>query len=311
MLTLLDLAKLTGSDKSVGLIEAVTTVAPEVDRLPARTISGLSYKTSLRTAYPGGSFRAFNAGVTPTKSTFEQKVVECYPYQLRVVVDKQLADGHEDGAAGLQAIESVGAMEGGKIDIGAQIIYGTGADASGFPGLAQGVDLASMGVDATGSTAGGATSLWAVKLGEQHVNLVFGGGGVLDLSDFRVETAYDSNDAGFVAYVAEITANVGLQIVNPNSIGRIYNLTAQTGKGLTDALIADLIAKNGWKGMPDLFITSRVGNRMLQRSRTVVIQTSGSNKATGGVENTAPWPTEAFGIPILVSDSVRANEAII
>lgn len=311
MLTILDLAKLSGNDRSIGLIEAVADVAPEVDRLPARSINGLSYKTAIRTSYPKGGFRKFNQGVATSKSTFEQKTVECFPYQLRVVVDKQLADGHEDGPAGLQAIESAGSMEGGKLDIGSQIIYGEQADELGFPGLAQGVNLAEMGVNATGTTVGGGTSLWAVKLGEQHVNIVMGGGTVIDLSDFRVETAYDDEGKGFVAYVAEITANVGLQVVNPNSIGCIYNITAQEGKGLTDKLIADLLAKK-WKGMPDLFITSRAANRQLQQSRTVVIQTgSGSKKATGDVENTAPWPTEAFGIPILVSDSVITTEAII
>ena len=41
---LLDIAKLTGNDTVVGLIEENQTVAPDVMSFPARTIRGTSYK---------------------------------------------------------------------------------------------------------------------------------------------------------------------------------------------------------------------------------------------------------------------------
>ena len=55
--TLLDIAKLNGSDTVVGLIEEVITSAPEFAVLPARTIRGTSYNTVSRTAYPSVGFR--------------------------------------------------------------------------------------------------------------------------------------------------------------------------------------------------------------------------------------------------------------
>lgn len=308
-LTLLDIAKLNGHDRTVGLIEAVPTVAPELDLIPARTIKGTSYKTTLRTGLPTGGFRAFNKGGSRSKSAFAVKDVQVHPYQLQVAVDKQLADAYEDGAEALQAIEAIGVMEGAKIQIGRQVIYGISNDELGFPGLKHSI-ADDMIVDATGSTVAGGSSVYALKFGNQDVQLLFGQGSTFDLSDFRLETAYDNDNKPFVAYVAELTALAGLQVVNPTSVARIKNLTAQEGKTLNDAKIADLLAKDLWKGTPDVLLMSRRSCRQLQQSRTVVIHSGAGRKPTGKHEAVAPWPTEAFGIPIVVTDSIVNTEAI-
>jgi hypothetical protein len=76
--TLLDIAKATGSDGIAGLIEEVILAVPELRLGAARTIKGTQYKASVRTGVPTGGFRAANEGVTPQKSTFEQRLFECY-----------------------------------------------------------------------------------------------------------------------------------------------------------------------------------------------------------------------------------------
>src|SRR5690348_16616260 len=97
-LTALDIAKSNGSDQVVGLIEENLNAAPEVSVLPARTISGTSFKSLVRTAYPSTGFRKLNTGVEPTKSTYVNKLFETYYYDGQMEMDKAVADADEQGA---------------------------------------------------------------------------------------------------------------------------------------------------------------------------------------------------------------------
>ena len=106
--TLLDIAKANGSDAAVGLIEEVLNAFPEVQLGAARTIKGLSYKTLVRTALPTASFRSANEGTPPTKSTSENRVVECFILNPRWECDKAVADAYEDGASAYIAMEADG-----------------------------------------------------------------------------------------------------------------------------------------------------------------------------------------------------------
>jgi len=77
-LTLLDVAKLNGNDKTVGLIEENLTFAPELSVFPVVQKAGTSYYTVRRTGLPSVGFRNANGGVTPSKSTFVKQLHECY-----------------------------------------------------------------------------------------------------------------------------------------------------------------------------------------------------------------------------------------
>jgi hypothetical protein len=56
MLTMLEIARREASDDLVGIIEDVTTSAPELSVLPGDVRMGTSYKIATRTAQPGSSF---------------------------------------------------------------------------------------------------------------------------------------------------------------------------------------------------------------------------------------------------------------
>ena len=168
--TLLDIAKLNGSDKVVGLIEEALVLAPEVSLFPARTIRGTSYKTAVRTVLPTTQFRNANEGVASSKSTFVNRLVETFILDAQIKVDKAVADAYEDGPAALQAIEAAGVVGSALKLLGSQIWYGvgTGGDAKGFPGAIGVHDTTNMVVDAGGTTAGTGSSVWGVKFGPQH-----------------------------------------------------------------------------------------------------------------------------------------------
>ena len=316
--TLLDIAKLNGNRKEVGLIESVLDAAPEMEILPARTVSGTSYMTVDRHSLPTTGFTKANEGIAPSKSDFKTRLVETFIFRGAVNVDKAVATAYEDGAAAYQAIEAQGVMRSAMIEIGKQVYYGTEEDANGFDGL-QAINTAHVAggsglrIDATGSTADTASSVYALKLGPEFVQMVYGGGAPISLPRFREESVTDSNNGQYDAYVSNLTAWAGLQCVHPYAVGRICNLTAQAGKGLTDELLAEMIAAFPVGFTPDVLLMSRRSRRQLQTARAGLVSLQGDAKTgtLGGGSAYVPTPTNFEGIPIVATDSIINTEAIV
>lgn len=305
---MLDLAKQSGNDKVVGLIEENLEHCPEARVVPARTITGTSYKTLHRTGLPSVGFRNLNQGIDPSKSTFKQLNVECFILGGRIEVDQAYLDGNEDGEDYVRAVEASGVMKSSLIKLGSQFYYGK-VDESGFPGLQSFVN-AGLVLKANGDDANKGSSVYGVKFGPQDVQMIFGGGDVMGLGDWRVETLQDANGKKFPGQVSDLTGWVGLQCVNPYSVGRIANLTMQADKGkLTDALIAEWLVKFPVGQRPDRLFMTRQQAFRLQSSRASV--NAVGKKTTTGAENWPPPPTESNGVPIEVTDSISETEAIV
>lgn len=310
--TLLDIAKLNGADKEVGLIEENLTSAPEVQLFPFRTIRGTSYHTVTRTAYPSVGFRKANEGVDPTKSTFERKLVEAFIFSGRVEADKAIGLAHEDGLEAYEMIEASGVMKQSLITLGSQIWYGLSADTEGFPGIKAALPFtagkaAGHVIDATGTTATTASGVYAVKFGEQDVTLIGGNENIPRLGDFRDETIYDANSKPLPGRVADLLGWIGCQIGNVNCVRRIANLTADSGKTLTDSLLADLLNAFPAGVRPDAIFMSRRSRLQLQKSRSAVGQVAASE---GGNPAFAGVPTNFDGVPIVATDSILNTDAI-
>lgn len=299
-LTLLDIAKKNGSDAIIGLIEENLNAAPEIRILPARTIKGTSYKTLIRKSFPTTGFRNANEGVATSTSQYDNKLVEAFIIDCQLRVDKAVADSSEDGAASVQALEASGVAQSLFQKIGSQVWYGTASDAKGFPGATSVVD-SSMVVDATGNTTAASSSVWAIKTGTQFVQLVFGNATTLSLDPtWYVQQVLDASNNPYTAYVNGLTGHVGCQFVHKYALGRIKNLTAQSSKTNSDALISQLLAKFPVGIRPDYLFMGRRALQQLQASRTATTPTGAP----------APIPQESFGIPIVVTDSLVDTEAI-
>jgi len=315
----LDRAKMTGNDTAVGLIEEITDVNPEIDALFARPIDGTEFTTAVRIGLPSVGFRKLNQGVDASKSKFDKRRVECFILSGRVEVDQATyAAGKAVGETDLdiEATESVGVARAAKITLGSQIFYGNpGEDDAGFPGL-RGLlpKTGDLVVDATGSTAGTGSSVYAIKTGIKDVALIMGNGGdAMNLSDFRDETIFDANGKPLPGRVADLMGWIGLQVPHKNCVGRIANLTAQAGKGCTDDILSELYSKFPVGSKPDFYIMSRRSARQLQKSRGtgVVVNVGPGAGLSGNVANSAPTPLmTADGIPIIITDGIVDNEAI-
>lgn len=311
--TLLDLAKLSGNDPVVGLIEENRTVVPELDVIPGRTIKGTTYKVGVRDAFPGVGFRLANEGATYTKSTFLNRLFQTYILSGNIRVDCAVATAFEDGPQAWMAIEAAGIMRQAMIELGKQIFYGLSEDAKGFPGL-QAVHTSysallgtdKLEVDAGGTTASTGSSVYGVKFGPQDVQLIFGSGTTFDMGEWMSQMVNDGvAGQDYKAYVNSLTAWVGLQVGSKYSVGRLKDATADSTKGVTDAKLAELLSLFPTGSVPDVWFMSRRSRYQLQASRTATSNTSGNSGKPMG-----PLPTESNGIPIVVTDSITNTEAL-
>lgn len=312
-LTLLDVAKLNGSDEIVGLVEESIAATPEMGLFPVRTIAGTGFKTLVRSGLPSVDFIAAGQGIAGTKSTFENKRFDCQVLGGRVEIWKTILDSPENGpAADIKAVESAGVMEASLRKIGRQIFYGTTAlgSSAGFPGLVSFVD-SDMILDATGTTASTGSSVYFVKFGPRDVSLIMGKNGTMELGDFRIESLEDSDGNKGPGEVADLASWIGLQQANKNSVVRIKNLTADSGKGLTDALLSTALNLAPAGYMPDAIFMSRRSRQQLQAARAALVALRGTGKNDiGGGMAYAPTPTDFEGIPIIATDSILNTEPI-
>lgn len=312
-LTLLDIAKRSGNDAVTGLIEEVLTSAPEARIFPMRTISGTSYQTLKRTGLPTTGFRTANAGIAASKSTYTNELVQTYLFGGTITCDVAVANAAEDGPDAVKADEASGVMKSALIELGKQIWYGVSEDSLGFPGLKAFTAAGSTyTLDATGTTGSTASSVYAVKFGNQGVQLVAGRGNAFSLGDWFEQLVLDGNNLPYRAYCNTLEGWIGMATASSYCVGRIYNLTADSGKGLTDALLNTLEAKFPVGVVPDAYFMSRRSRSQLQNSRTATaVYAMGMRRQSDGTDIVAPLPTaSASGIPIYATDSILNTDAI-
>lgn len=319
-LTLLDIAKRSGNDTSLGIIEEGVKTCPELTRIPGRAVEGIEYTYLKRTGRPPVGFRAANAGVESGKSTYEQVRALMYMLSGIVEVDKGVADADPQGPEALQGDEASGVAQSLMEAVGAQVWDGTAADSNGFQGVKQALDpdlaLANGGRVAKADTTSGSgnTSVYLVRYGRDGLAFDFGKNGQLELSEFRTETkrkTVNGVETAHPVYTADLTGWIGLRLSTPEAAMRIANVREQSGKaGLSDAIIAK--ALRYWRGRaPDAIWMNRTAAFLLQASRSVTIMSGAGGKPTGAVENFAPMPTEVYGIPVVITDAIGDSEAFV
>jgi hypothetical protein len=339
-LTLLDMTKRTGSDREIGLIEDVVTFAPELGVIPVRPIVGTTFRSTLRTGYPTGAFRAAGAGVTPAKSTYAQKLAECFFFDTPLVVDEALPEAEDKSVGDILTDESIGAIRGAGISIASQFYYGTSADAKGFQGVVTYI-TGNTGFEVNaGTTSGGAntTSVYLVWLDLKGIHFIAGNTAAPRAAIGTVETpsgapamvappfqmppwfrqqVTDPADSTkrFFAFVSNIRGWIGMAFGSNNSAFRVRNVgtgTATTTKPFTDTLGAQLLSlvplhiRNSGNLRWFMNRTAAYGLQSARSFTSVTNLTPGMGSMQGGVF--ADLPKECQGIPIVITDSITNTE---
>lgn len=319
-LNFLDLAKANSNDVVGALIEENTNEAPELAVFDSEDMAEpgmLSYETLHRTGLPTVGFAHAGEGFTPSKSEMKLVKHDCFRFGGRIEAARHIADNwRRGGAAGYQAHEASGVLKAALLHIGKQIFYGVSNDGKGFPGLKAFTPFGgSYTYNATGTTNNVASSVYFVKFGESYCRLMAGrarnASGLFELPEFRIGDMTDPADTAkkIEAYISELSSYLGLQIAHAASVLRICNLTTDSGKGLTDAVIANAKSLLPAGFTPDICFMSKRSRLQLQTSRTVTLNGQGTTRPNQGL--IAPTPaTDADGVPIVVTDSILSTDAV-
>lgn len=258
------------------------------------------------TVAAGAAFRAVNSGLTTSASKDLLVEVTLAILDGSFSMDKALAIAYRKGRDAFMAREMVRHLRSAIAQAEAQIMYGTGNDATGFSGLANAAAIDKttddMVVDATGSNSGAVkTSVFLIRSGESECSLIAGQDGNLDIGEIFEFQKDDGTGKVYPALGVNITGWLGLQLGSAYSIGRICNITNETGKGLTDSLLSQALERFPAARPPTLIVMHRKARGQWQRSRT----------ATSETGKYAELPKEFEGIPVIVSDAVSTSETLL
>ena len=301
-MTTAEVTKFNDSDLDVGIISDVLDDAPVLARLAARSIAGYTYKYLKRTANPTTGFRTENDGRDLNLGTYSTVTVTLAILDASFGVDVAVAQSDERGWSAMLGTQAIDHLRSAMAKAEDEILNGD--NANGFDSCADqttGHIGGSMNVNAAGTTADTASSVYLVNTGISDCHVVWGQNGVIDVGETTIQKFAGSSTGSYPAYYTPVTSWCGLQVGGAYSLGRICNITEDSGKGLSDALISQAISKFPAGRGPSFMAMNRRSLQQLQASRT----------ATSPSGAPAAFPDSAFGIPIVVTDSLSETEALL
>lgn len=320
ILSLYDLAVLNRADEYTGLIEDVTTVAPEFMEFASYSRAGTWYEMVQRVTLPTAQFRNTNAGVTPSKSTYKKSVKEMFNLDVNLNIDEAVWKADEARLGAIWMLEAAGAMRAASILLGQQVYYGTSADASGFSGVRTQFSATVAAGGTTGTTS--AYLLWMDA--KEGCRFDVGNNGSFAISaPIRQQIADPNNSAkNLFAYVGNLQSWIGFNVGSEFSVfgatGIGTTVSAPNTNGFTDALGSQLVSyvplprRNNLK-----WFINRTTQSILQQTRTTVnpgIATYSAAYAqqpmgADGHPGFSPLPDSCVGYPIVVTDSILNTES--
>lgn len=289
------------------IVSDVLDESPFLSVLAARTVAGSTFDYTKVTANPAVGFRAANDGIENKDSTTVKVSVSLGILDASHAIDVAVADADERGWEHAVMFETIRHMRQAMREVEEQILNGTVGNISSnaFNGFADQTNLDdsddSMVVNAGGTTAGTGSSVYLVRMGEEDVECLWGQRGVISAGDTTIMERAGSATGRFPAYYTPVTGWCGVKIGSSYSVARICNLTADSGKGLTDDLISDAISLFPAARGPNMIVMNRRSLKQLQQSRT----------ATNPTGAPAPFPQESFNLPIVVTDSISSTETLL
>ncbi|TXG95608.1 MAG: phage capsid protein [Nevskiaceae bacterium] len=252
MPTLID--KFSREDKDKKIMKIVEIMARQNDILQDAEYmecnDGSKHKTTMRSGIPEPTFRMYNQGVQPSKSTTIPVLDTTGMMTDYGLVDKELADlsGNADA---FRASENLGKLQGFNNKAARYMFYGnTQTEPQAFLGLSPRYNSLSADsgrniVDA-GGTGSTNTSIWIVTWGELTTHLLYPKGSVAGFQhQFKgEETVKDDVGGEFQAYRDYFKWDIGMSVRDWRANVRVANIDvtqltkdASAGADLIDRLI--------------------------------------------------------------------------
>lgn len=295
-------------DLSDADISDLRDAAPLVARLPAEESSnGETHKYVKETGAPVVGFRAPNAGRDFDSSADTVVTVTLKVLDFSWAVDKAIADvWRKGGAEALIAREGFRHIKAALFHYEKQLIYGTGADASGFAGLADNAQLNqasdAMVIDAGGTTAATGSSVFFIRMGRDNCQAIYKGESTLMLGETVIQDFLDGSNMHYPAYYTPGCTWLGMQIGGAYSVGRIASITEDPGATLTDDLGYEMLS---------LFPPGQRSGMIAVMNARSIKQLRESRTATNATGVAAPWPADIAGVPIVETDAILNTETLL
>lgn len=286
-----------------GVLDDAPVIA-QASAIPASQ-GGTLHKYLRRYTAASVGFRELNTGVTNTAEVFEDVSCICKILDASFTRDVMLADAYRAGRAAYMQRETKSSLKSAMFAL-EKALFRFDADTQ-FVGLPYFNIFADTDegriVNAGGS---GGKSVWLIRWGEDAVSIVAGNDGQMSmLWDDDNPTVVQVTDAGdtnvYSAYRNTLAGYFGLQVGSKYDVARIANLDATSDDLLDDDLIAEAIA---------LFPAGR-GPNMICMNRTAQSELRAGRTATNPTGAPAPFPSEAFGVPIVITDALPTNEGTV
>lgn len=306
--TLAGLVQLNDKNLADLQISDITNGAPLVAMMAAQVASnGTLHKYLKETTAPTAAFRDALDGVahTPSQDTLVTNTLTILDASFDT--DVALANAYKGGVDAWLQLEQARKLRKAMASIEKQIFYGTGSDSKGFTGIIDGTAhdaLAdTMVVNAGGSNAVTQTSCFLMRTALDGACLIAGNDGKIQVEDPVIIQKAGSATGYFPAWYVAATGYIGFQEGGAYDIARIANIECNDMTSTTafdDDDIAAALSKFPASNMPNVIVMNRNALRLLRQSRS-------SYSPTGAPP---PFPTEAFGIQIVVSDQIVSTEAV-
>ena len=320
---------------SVGLVDNIVNVAPELDRIVGRPIPGISYEATIMTAIgSNGGFRKVNSGVALSAPSIDIKRFNCFPWDCQNSVDDAFLEARgAEGESPNFVFETIATanMRQKAIDLGKQFYQGSLNDPLGPPGMIDFLTTSRLQVDsrtgkkinqivdAGGTTAGSCEIIWFLKTGPQGVHWLHGNGYGIRMNPWRPmnlesQDSTSNNRLYSLQWRSNAFGFIGTSMANYHAIGAIVNVDVTNGTTTSNGLwddktVAKLFALFPITLKPDIALCTQNAAYALQLTRSVTNFVDGSGRGwTAGAAATADFPTSlptAGGIPLVVTDSIQ------
>lgn len=316
--TLAELILFNSNDVNPAEMTNILNAAPVLAALNAMPSSnGTLHKYNIETGAPTVGFRALNDGADYTAGSSTQTSVTLKYLDAKVIEDRAECLAFNAGEEAWMDRRTSRQLRQALFIFERQVFYGTVSpgNSGGFSGLANdtnydGASDASV-VNAGGTTATTGSSVWLIAStpDDAAMSLVGAGDPMVNGGmniNFTIGQTFQSivqgaNSKSMVANVRDAGAHLGIQVGSKYAIVRIANLTADSGKGLTDALMETAMALFPSSMQPTAIAMSRRSRAQLRKSRTTYSPTG----------SPAPNPIDFDGVPLIVTDSIADTETLL
>ena len=322
--TLLDVAKRYNDDKLVAIAEVLNQKKGFLDDmtwLEGTDSDGM--QANLRSGLPTPTWRRFNEGVQPSKTTVVAVKFTTAMMEMDSTVDVDLAAKHGDPGS-FRATEDLGIIEAMEQEAVRALIYDSEATS---PGHITGLQAyynsltaeSGKNVISGGGSGSDNTSIYVVCHGPRSVHGIFPKGSkagleMKDLGEQLVQDATGIAGAKLLAYVTRYKWKLGLAVPDWRQAARICNIDYSAL--MTDSSAADLVKlltratlaiENPSAGRMGIYMRRDVATALDEQARASV--------STGGgitYDNVDGQPIMKWrGIPIRLTDGLKIDEATV